>query len=315
MQPSLGEMTEGNCSSPQLSSPDGTLPLPVCDPTYNPQLFLLRLILSLPSLSSFSSLSSFLPFSPFPSYLTLQLAQLALQLAQLALQHAQAEPFPQTVASPPSPSPPTISRSFAHFCPVLNQHIILLSEIVCLHVEIVREEKPRRILGVWDRFGGGGLAALPYLCTYVYLSSILMVNIGVLCLTEPILGQGGPSYLWTLRLLRITHTSPHTRHFTLFHLGNVLYTFTKGLYTFQLHALLKLHTNKNIFCCVLLLLSRSYVDCTIWPFPHHMFISRDFYVDCVIRPLFVLTNAVQLQALECEGATKYKRWLIVHNGA
>ena len=157
-------MTEGNCSSPHLSSPDGTLPLPVCDPTYNPQLFLLHLILSfssLPSLSSFSSLSSFLPFSPFPSYLILLLAQ----LAQLALQHAQAEPFPQTVASPPSPSPPAVSRSFAHFCPVLNQHIILLSEIVCLHVEIVREEKPRRILGVWDRFGGGRLAALPYLCT------------------------------------------------------------------------------------------------------------------------------------------------------
>ena len=77
--------------------------------------------------------------------------------------------------------------------------------------------------------GEGGLAALPYLCTCVYLSSILMVNIGVLCLTEPILGQGGPSYLWTLRLLRISHTSPHTatshlstsaKYFELFHLQN-----------------------------------------------------------------------------------------------
>ena len=216
-------MTEGNCSSPHLSSPDWTLPLPVCDPTYNPQLFLLHLILS------FSSLSSFLPFSflfhlILPSYL-LNLLNLLSNLLKLNL-------FPKLWRRPLSLSPPAVSRSFAHFCPVLNQHITLLSEIVCLHVEIVREEKPRRILGVWDRFGGGRLAALPYLCTCVYLSSILMVNIGVLCLTEPILGQGGPSYLWTLRLLRITHTSPHTRHFTLFHLGNVLYTFTKGLYTF-----------------------------------------------------------------------------------
>ena len=69
------------------------------------------------------------------------------------------------------------------------------------------EEKPRRFLGVWAILGEGG--GLPYLWTlHVFVNCTFL---SVLCLTEPILGQGGPSYLWTLRLLRITHTLPHTR--------------------------------------------------------------------------------------------------------
>ena len=196
-----------------------------------------------------------------------------------------------------------------HFRAVLKEHIILLCEIVCLHVEIASR---RNQGGSWECEPILGEAALPCLWTlHLYFSYCI---VSVLYLTEPILGQGGPSYLWTLRLLRITHTSPHTgtshlstsaKYFKLFHLQNApdpclpwKSTFSHFSDTSTYNILLTV-----LYAVVVAELQprwHDYVDCPIWPFSC-MFISRDFYVDCVIRPPLVLTNAVQLQALECEG--------------